>query len=212
MPATGRATATARLALLARLLTSPHGYTARPAARWVRLAFLMARFSSSVLAGLRFVSLFWFIPLLMCVSPSELESRIVCDRGILGVACGRGRVSSLRRLDRRSTPPLFLVYLPDGQARLRRDHLHEHMTRGSWKAQRVQPLPDSDAFLGFPRRRNLCGQLAGSRGGSFFRRVLNPQPVLLGAAGNGVHPILGSRVHRHVCSPNGGYEPRANAP
>ena len=36
-------------------------------ARSARLAFLAARFSSSVFAGLRFCSLFWFMPLLIWI-------------------------------------------------------------------------------------------------------------------------------------------------
>lgn len=45
----------------------------RTAPRSARLAFFAARFSSSVFAGLRFCSRFWFMPLLMCAISFRVE-------------------------------------------------------------------------------------------------------------------------------------------
>lgn len=68
----------------------------------------------------------------------------------------------LRPRDRCSAPRLFVVHLVNGQARLCRDHFDEHVTRCSRQRQRVEPLPNLDAFPGVLGRCDLFRQLTGS--------------------------------------------------
>jgi hypothetical protein len=68
------------------------------------------------------------------------------------------------------------------------------MARASRQAQRMQSLPDSDAFLGVLRWRDLRGQFFGSQHCSLVFRLPDLAPIFTTGAGwEGVQYLISQR-------------------